>query len=122
MIPKFRIWDIMDKQWATDFTLSLDGDLLCDNGTTLFIRDNFILMQWTGLQDHYKQDVYVGDIIQGHPDSEPLIIEWNTNYGGFAGAYIKTNRMPENLYSIDSNWYHIIGNVYQNPDLIADNR
>lgn len=125
-IPKFRIWDKSNKCWATDFTLSLDGELLCDNGSTLFIKDNFILMQWTGLQDsNGALDVYEGDILchdfGGGVDT--CVIERNSDDCQLHVRYLyvpgyNTDYLAE--ASLDS-WI-IIGNIYEHPHLLEETK
>jgi uncharacterized phage protein (TIGR01671 family) len=120
---KFRLWDKINKCFATDFTLTLDGELLCDNGTTLFIKDNFELMQWAGLQDRNGKDIYEGDIWAGPyfdaNDKEILmsgIIVFNR------GAFqVKYNEMGYSATYTNISYVgkiEIIGNIYSNPELL----
>lgn len=111
MIPKYRIWDKENREWAKDFTLTLDGGLLCDNETTWFIRENFELMQWTGLQDNNLQDIYQGDIIE----SNGKIYNIEFNMGSFL-AFAENKGGAFDIYQLGS--FKITGNKCENPELL----
>ena len=66
-----------------------------------------ILMQFTGLNDKNGKDIYEGDILQDDEKHvEPFAVEWND--------------MKEytNWYSSKGNVFEIIGNIYENPELL----
>ncbi len=118
--PKFRIWDKGCKVWATDFTISLHGELLCDNGSTFFIRDDFVLMQWTGLPDKDGAQIWGADVISF--DNECISAMRQVGWVRFQeSAYAVLNHdnkviMP--LYAAQN--VKVIGNIYENPELLNE--
>lgn len=128
MNPKFRIWDKVNKCWATDFTLSLEGELLCDGGTTLFIKENFEILQWTGLQDIKAKDIYIYDVVRVHGNI------WldDKNYNSYDAVILYAAELGKLLVSSERWQYsedyddilmangalEVIGNIYENPELL----
>jgi len=99
---KFRIWDKKTKQI---FEVGLW------NISEYVFSSTYILMQYTGLKDVHGKEIYEGDIV----------IE---GYKGKYGTYeVKWNVKGFNLGSEDGDEYEVIGNIYENPELLArDNK
>lgn len=80
--------------------------------------DNVILMQYTGLKDKNGKEIYEGDIVVGYFNCKK-IIGW-IFYGSDATFFIQR----EGLYGIGLNnvedWAEIIGNIYENPELLKE--
>lgn len=68
-------------------------------------------MQFTGLIDMNKKEVYEGDILRiTNPFTKTSVIKsvwWN-------GETVRFNGIPTSL----TNVYEVIGNIYENPELI----
>lgn len=103
---KFRAWEEETKTMHEDvgvyrnrITCRLDESLLLG-------RHDYPLMQFTGLSDKNGKEIYEGDIVVRHPD-------WK--YGQ------EVVRWEDTGFTITSNAadYEIIGNIYQNPELLA---
>lgn len=120
---KFRVWDKKNKNWAIDFDISLDGELLCDGGTTLFIREHFEIMQFTGLLDCEGKEIYEGDIIEDGFDryiiNSPSWFECDAfecyGYDNLSGRFYGNPLGEKSLESIK-----IIGNIYEHPHLLEE--
>jgi len=109
---KFRVWDECNKEWADDFTLSLEGDLLCDNGKTLFIRNHFTLMQYTGLLDKNNKEIYEGDIVQMPFSKKYASIEFIT------GEWMMVRDGGRSSLFHRASDCIVAGNIYESPELL----
>ena len=128
MIPKFRAWD------KTTSKLHVVNGIYCDNKKIHYIDDNrvrfvgfdnVIIMQSTGLFDKSGKEIYEGDVVQFEDCSEAShflyintgIVEW------CQGGFHVTNRdsvSMEDLLDGDLLEVTIIGNIYENPELLED--
>ena len=117
---KFRAWDKNNKSlhniWMLDFDcgfknakeIGIEIEEDCLTKYRVSEQDNFILMQFTGLLDKNGKEIYEGDIVEYITDpledspynKEIEVIEWEN--GSF---YIPNN-------------CEVIGNIYENPELI----
>ena len=77
------------------------------------VREDAIIMQFTGLKDKNELECYEGDIILNE-DQDERIVKWC--YTGFEMRLLNGNREKNN-----TTWYHtfeIIGNIYENTELL----
>lgn len=126
-IPKFRVWDNANKTWATDFTISLDGELLCDGGTTLFVRDNFYIVQWSRFVDKNKKEIFEGDIIKlGGRDTFFVenfnglyVLRWDqVDQPKEDGFYFRVIHREKLMHEFCAHDFEVIGNVFENEELL----
>ena len=128
MTPKFRAWDSWRKRMSVVDRIYIDTEgvrLYDDFGE--YWRDfrDAKLMQSTGLLDKNGKEIFEGDVVQFEDCYETSdflyinigIIEW------CQGGFHVTNRdsvLMEDLLDGDSLDVTIIGNIYENPELLED--
>ena len=124
MIPKYRAWD---KETQTMLDVSLidfkKSVLVGDHwefGETNFINfDDVNLMQSTGLFDKNGKEIFEKDILDYN--GRKVIVKWHGSYASFIYEFVDElqNRKTE-WKPLYLSYYHfkIIGNVYQNPELL----
>jgi len=123
---KFRAWDTQDKEmwnWEEhdrEICWHLSGECSYD----------IILMQYTGLKDKNGVEIYEGDILgYGSGEIYGVVIwgthKWIADCGGDSciptGWWIEqkgNNLLYELLYISELDNYKIIGNIYENPELL----
>ena len=114
---KFRAWDKKDKEMIRGDTL---GELLykAKNGLDInYAIDNFEWLQFIGLKDRNGKEIYEGDIIQ--IISKEAENWFQKNKDGFPYAIIRfAGGIFEPFNLIHGESCEIIGNIYENPELI----
>lgn len=108
---KFRAWDKENNCWATNDNAL--GWLHYANGEyePTNLTGNYILLQYTGLKDKAGREIYEGDILKrtsqwGKVLPDKTEVKWKAGYN-YNGWNIARTSNAE-----------VIGNIYQNPELL----
>lgn len=125
---KFRCWDKKAKRMSDNFTLfdiyaGRDDSTIPDkDNMTFYFGNNELydleLMQFTGLTDKHGVEIYEGDIVRvkynlGSMEENRIDeVFWNEYQGGFA-----LRDAPSGNLEI-AKYIEVIGNVYENEDLL----
>lgn len=123
MIPKYRAWD---KELQTMLDVSLidfkKGVLVGEHwefGETNFMNfDEIVLMQSTRFLDKNSQEIFEGDVLGTKDGLLNGVVEYRSDLGMWTNSLIRYNNF-ERLCSIAGD-REIIGNVYENPELLED--
>lgn len=123
---KFRIWDTENKEMLKvqelDFEPTFyDGRIAIrpDQYNDYFDTEDMILMQYTGLHDKNGKEIYEGDILRFN-EVDTAIVEWNEKYAYFMVRPIQDCYFDSDVlgHAIEYNNVEIIGNIYENEDLL----
>ena len=130
---RFRAWDVERykmRYGCDNLLVGLDGTLFWNFAYNCEVlgtqeRAGYWLMQWTGLKDKNGVDVYEGDILL-HDGGELPKEKWSRSVVIFDdGAFlsqpdyaIKTKRTV--YWELDLYASEVIGNIYENPELLED--
>lgn len=123
MIPKFRAWWIQDEVMTHIDTLDfLQGGIRVSDGCwhEKFLGDEVILMQSTGLKDKNGVEIFEGDIVlftiedgfdyvYGKPGRINLSLQWGAGVRASSRGNYPLRKCRE---------VRIIGNIYENPELL----
>lgn len=149
---KFRFWDVNERiMFKVDslellyntvvvkqkVTVSCGGDAVSFDGESHHVYDEDLLMQYTGRQDKNGKEIYDWDIFKILDDN----IFWIVKFGTYSddeqystmfhtGWYIeRIVSQDHELEVIDTESInnaiengHVIGNIYENPELLEDKK
>lgn len=128
MIPKFRAWDNVEKKFVEHFFIT-DNGLICNmekptSDRKLLIpieKSELILMQSTGLFDKNGKEIFDGDVVKMAKDvySEPTYYEVVRHRGGAYRLESKKHGCELWLRHADC---EVVGNVYENPELLEEKK
>ncbi len=110
---QFRAWD--DGAMIHSHNNNINNDSQQLSWFFNKIREDAIVMQFTGLHDENGKEIYEGDIVERIPNLIHLV-EWNDDTCKFQfsdGSDINDC----NNYGISK---IVIGNIYQHPELLND--
>lgn len=118
---KFRAWDTYKKIWI-EYKIHEGIVFFLDKSTGVWVGKydkrykEFDLMQYTGLKDMKGKEIYEGDILFETFREEYFKVVFEN--GSF--------RAEVDEYSLDLEDYahicEVVGNIYENPELIEDVR
>lgn len=113
---KFRIWNTKNKCFYTD-------EHVKTNFFSFFIErmPGEPIMQYTGLLDKNGKEIYEGDIVSC--EDKYGVVEYDPQQGGFIILFQPHNEKQKSECAYLASTYpspikEIIGNIYQNPELL----
>lgn len=123
---KFRCWDNVTKRMVYNsptMVIRLSGKVT-DGSTT----PDVVLMQYTGTKDRIGNEIYEGDIVDFDDEPKEVLFGWFTVWidglgsQEFYGFHINTEDGfgNEMAWPIDSYVGNVIGNTYENSELLKE--
>lgn len=128
MRPKFRAWDSAKKEMFKDtFAITESGQVVVVEQEDVMSPPDYVfvnhlvIMQSTGLKDKNGKEIFEGDIVDYK--GREAVIKWHGSYASFIYRFV------DGLQERVSEWeplflacYHfeVIGNIYENPELLED--
>ena len=128
-VIKFRAWDTENKKmlWG-DIPLRLhshDGDdwfLLSDDTDSNNDYYENILQQFTGLYDKTGKEIYEGDVVLVNDHIYPKVVNWekdiHISYGHGESGFSYWSGFLISEYGNELRSLEVIGNIFENPELI----
>lgn len=124
MIPKFRAW-LKEEYRMTDVRemTFIDGEVyLISDVTGFYAYEEFKLMQSTRLKDKNGKEIYEDDIVRYECCPEIYVEEViydnkHCNFGTI-DKYGETFSFDALISDIHVDWFEVIGNIYENPELL----
>ena len=126
MIPKFRVWDNVEKKFVEHFFITGNG-LICNmekptSGYRIpipFEKSELTLMQSTGLKDKNGQEIFEGDIVDYK--GRKAVIKWHGSYASF--IYIFVDELQKRVAGWSPLYlayfhFEVIGNKFEKPELL----
>jgi len=122
---KFRAWDKRNNTMCEVIELIHNGKYVKVHNKklgvdkrglidTIFAKD-FELMQFTGLLDKNKKEIFEGDVVTWDEFTKNFPVIWNETEANFE---IKKTNSTQKLNSNEAKNIKVIGNIYENPELI----
>ena len=120
---KFRAWDEVNKQMTSSFSIKdfgasdigelkgIEGFEDCQN----FLQ-TAIILQFTGLLDRNRKEIYENDLSKNYYKGQWVVLQVVWNPLGMWSVKWKDGYI--NNYHINNKNMEIIGNIYENPELI----
>jgi len=138
---KFRAWDVTNGMWIDSgdciMSVGLDGKILLWHGAReenrldfsgpydvmLWERTAFLptgrykLLQYTGLKDKNGKEIYEGDVVKD-VGGGVYEVRWSTPYFAcYQPGPVEGSELESHFYDLS---LEVIGNVYENPELMKE--
>ena len=135
MIPRYRAWDTTSKEMFKDtFAITESGQVVVVDQSSVFVSpdyvfvDHLVIMQSTGLKDKNGKEIFEGDILRVTDEHSWLeVVSYSQEKAMFVTEEINREfKVPESplydLFNTNIFKFKVIGNIYENPDLLEDNK
>ena len=131
MIQKFRAWDTIKKEMFKDtFAITESGQVVVVEQEDVVsppdyvFVDHLVIMQSTGNTDENEKEIFEGDILAVETADGTLNVNvfWDEGHALFmfeSKQYNEKEALAE-LLEDDSYPFEIIGNIYENPELLKE--
>lgn len=126
---KLRLWDTLWGKWYEPVYRAHEGllyeVLIMPNGSVVERDMNglshglprYVIQQYTGLKDKNGKEIYEGDIVKTKWQNKAEMI-WLECDAAFALRTVGDVVKDEIMYGFKDTEMEIIGNIYENPELI----
>lgn len=123
---KFRCWDRFKQRWS-NYKINDGTVYFMDKNTGVWYGSynkrykDFNLMQYTGLEDKNGKEIYEGDILSDGNNEKPykVIFENGSFRAEFKGDF---EEYSFDLIDVVAQSYEVVGNIYENPELMEEVR
>jgi uncharacterized phage protein (TIGR01671 family) len=146
---KFRVWDKANNKFghSDDYSIRGCGEYLqyeCQDGEHDFSydcfssvsKDDLVFQQFTGLLDKNGVEIYEGDILSFLPErkGKTYVVEFWPEFG-YVAKHAESSGVDSNGYEFTTShffsafqWehyhnveyqYEVVGNIFQNPELLT---
>lgn len=85
--------------------------------TELFSERGWVWMQFTGLKDRNGKEIYEGDVVEKKQGESVFRYEVRSYLGAFGIEFPAPSYSFKPFCELPNN-YEIIGNIYENPELL----
>jgi uncharacterized phage protein (TIGR01671 family) len=116
---KFRTWNKKTNTMCLLCPLDGIGHCCCGESSLnedYFKNDDYVVMQYTGLKDKNGKEIYEGDLL-GDPTHIMFKVEFVM--GSFMARNTKNDNDLRLLYYVADS-LPVIGNIYENPELLTN--
>lgn len=112
----FRAWDKTENVMSDILRISFDHKYVELKKDELRMFNEVVLMQSTGLTDKYEDEVYIGDVIWDDMHDEYGVVKLSE-----AKPIIDWGYIEEDLFE-NIELSEVVGNIYENKDLLQEER
>lgn len=81
---------------------------------------NIELMQYTELKDKNNKEIYEGDIVKLRANHGIGVVKYYDEWGAFVVEYVKSKPLVVLGMSYYKEDIEVIGNIYENPELLGE--
>jgi len=127
-IIKFRFWDKRIKNFVIPKAGGDFADIECNEWFKELQKDGLVIMQFTGLKDCHGKEIYEGDIVKSIEEYNSYTSMKSEIYGGqvyevvWDKAGFELSPSPIVNHLISWNDVEVIGNIFENPELLKEEK
>lgn len=124
---KFRAWhkekkeiiDVEEIDFINEVINYIDNDYLNNRQEIIGVYfEDIELMQYTGLKDKNEKEIYEEDIVKLRANHGIGVVKYYDEWGAFVVEYIKLKKIAVLGMNYCEEDVEVIGNIYENPELI----